>query len=335
MMSWENLQTELDSLLQTSNSLTEVLEQLYAQQKQVGVVDPDILRDIHASIPIFQHTHSHHFRLQLNPHRAKRGISLLENPNPVHIIPYKDGTPCFCCLENIRVQWPLERGFCVDVDEQALVFLPNIAPVFLNHFTVITPQHLPQRTDISLILKIAEKIPGYWVVQNGSQAGATNPWHFHLQAFKDTVPLSEYPVWHTWVLTPHIRLNKLDHPASIYRLDLPKNAPSAEIASHIVQEFEALDKNNRVNILALAEEKTIRLYIGLRNTTCIARYYKTGQPGYAEMSGVISTTVYDSFLEWKEQGWERFCVLMTDIRVPDALEKAFESLAESISKPLR
>ncbi len=332
MKSWSDFQEELEGRFADSQSLTEVLHYFYDHQCEADVVSSAIVKDICSAQKMWHPGRYHYFKLQFNPHRANRGLSEVENQSPKHIIPYKDGVPCFCCVDNIKIQWPKERGFSHLIHNQELVFLPNISPVFKHHFTVVTPNHIPQKTDIPLIIKTAVALPGFWVVQNGSQAGATNPWHFHLQAFNDDIPLAEYPIWHTWLHSKTVHIHKMDHPASVYRFDIadPSSEDAIQTVKKCVADFEALDPDNRVNIMAVSLPQGFRLYMGARNTRFKTDRYKTGQPGYAEMGGVISTISPNAFEEWKQKGWDFYAELMTDIRLSNELEEAFENNIKSL-----
>ena len=175
------------------------------------------------------------------------------------------------------------------------------------HFTIVTEDHRPQTMDVDLVLEVARALPGHWVIMNGPDAGATNPWHFHLQSFKADLPLSECA----------LRGKRVDHPASIYRFD------ESDFVKRKVEAYLAFGPETRVNILA----KDNAIYIVLRHTGCRTPLYKTGQPGYAEVGGTISTVTPEAHQQWREGGYGMYEKMMSDIAVPDALCRRFEALS--------
>jgi hypothetical protein len=86
--------------------------------------------------------------------------------------------PCFLCAANL----PLEQQGLAWGDE--FTFLCNPFPIVERHLTVVHREHRPQRIagQVGTMLDLAAALPGFFVVYNGPQCGASAPDHLHLQA---------------------------------------------------------------------------------------------------------------------------------------------------------
>ncbi|MGE4170655.1 MAG: DUF4922 domain-containing protein [Candidatus Margulisiibacteriota bacterium] len=310
MLSWEALQHNLEQTAHR-DGLEAALLALHDQQVEAGVVAQGLLEEIATFIPLGRDD-THHFLIQWNPTRKNRGVSPLPHPNPPHTIPFRGGMACFCCLPVIEHQWPKERGFSQKFGDQDLIFLPNIAPIFTQHFTVISPDHRPQDMDIALITDVAQALPGWWVIQNGPDAGATNPWHFHLQVFQGQLPLTRYTstpfrTQDDWVMS------QVDHPAGVVLAKASAPGISVKALVDFQNDFLAQKDSRRLNLLARALPTGIEVYFVLRDTTFKTDFYKTGQPGYAEVGGIISVIDEEGLARWKTEGYARYEAMMQAI----------------------
>jgi hypothetical protein len=86
--------------------------------------------------------------------------------------------PCFLCAENLP---PEEEG--VRFNEN-FTFYCNPYPVVDRHFTIASREHTAQRIrdQFGNMLDIAAALPGYFVIYNGPECGASAPDHLHFQA---------------------------------------------------------------------------------------------------------------------------------------------------------
>jgi hypothetical protein len=86
--------------------------------------------------------------------------------------------PCFLCDVNL----PPEQNGVAWGDEFAL--LCNPFPIVERHLTVVHREHRPQRIkgQVGPMLDLATALPGFFVIYNGPQCGASAPDHLHLQA---------------------------------------------------------------------------------------------------------------------------------------------------------
>ena len=86
--------------------------------------------------------------------------------------------PCFLCAANLP---PEQKGLAWG---DGFTLLCNPFPIVERHLTVVHRAHRPQRIEgqVGTMLDLAAALPGYFVVYNGPQCGASAPDHLHLQA---------------------------------------------------------------------------------------------------------------------------------------------------------
>lgn len=86
--------------------------------------------------------------------------------------------PCFLCAENLPAE---EEGLRFDDD---FTIYCNPYPIVDRHLTIACREHGPQRIAdrIGVMLDIAAALPGYFVIYNGPECGASAPDHMHFQA---------------------------------------------------------------------------------------------------------------------------------------------------------
>jgi hypothetical protein len=86
--------------------------------------------------------------------------------------------PCFLCAENLP---PEEEGVPFGQD---LMIYCNPFPIVDHHLTIAHRTHSPQRivNQFGNMLNLAAALPGYFVIYNGPECGASAPDHMHFQA---------------------------------------------------------------------------------------------------------------------------------------------------------
>ena len=86
--------------------------------------------------------------------------------------------PCFLCEENL---YPEQMGVAFGPSHALYC---NPFPVVQRHLTVVHRDHRPQRLEgqLTAMLELATALPGFFVVYNGPECGASAPDHAHLQA---------------------------------------------------------------------------------------------------------------------------------------------------------
>ncbi len=85
---------------------------------------------------------------------------------------------CFLCAENLPDP---EKGLVFD---PTFVITCNPFPILDNHLSIVLREHTPQRIKghFLTMLELALRLPGYVVLYNGPECGASAPDHMHFQA---------------------------------------------------------------------------------------------------------------------------------------------------------
>ncbi|MBK9090088.1 MAG: DUF4922 domain-containing protein [Holophagales bacterium] len=94
--------------------------------------------------------------------------------------------PCFLCAANLP---PEQKGLAWG---DGFTFLCNPFPIVERHLTVVHREHRPQQIagQVGTMLDLAAALPGFFVIYNGPQCGASAPDHLHLQAgSRDGLPI--------------------------------------------------------------------------------------------------------------------------------------------------
>jgi len=86
--------------------------------------------------------------------------------------------PCFLCAANLP---PEEEGMRFGND---FTIYCNPFPIVERHLTIAHRAHIPQRiaNQFETMLELAAVLPGYFVIYNGPECGASAPDHMHFQA---------------------------------------------------------------------------------------------------------------------------------------------------------
>src|SRR5579884_2529773 len=86
--------------------------------------------------------------------------------------------PCFLCAANLP---PEDKG--LEFNSEFTIYC-NPFPILEHHLTIVHRDHRPQRIadQIANIVAVADALPGYFVIYNGPQCGASAPDHMHFQA---------------------------------------------------------------------------------------------------------------------------------------------------------
>jgi hypothetical protein len=95
--------------------------------------------------------------------------------------------PCFLCAENLD---PEQKGIAFGAD---FTLYGNPFPIVERHLTIVHREHRPQLIDgqFGRMLDLAKALPGYFVIYNGPECGASAPDHLHFQAgLRDLFPIA-------------------------------------------------------------------------------------------------------------------------------------------------
>lgn len=109
--------------------------------------------------------------VQFNPERIKSTSAEVDQESVAN-------RKCFLCVENLPEE---QKGILF---QDKFLLLCNPFPIFTEHFTISSLKHEPQRIDYHLeeLLELTKLLaPGYTLVYNGPECGASAPDHLHFQ----------------------------------------------------------------------------------------------------------------------------------------------------------
>ncbi|MFC1617395.1 DUF4922 domain-containing protein, partial [Candidatus Margulisiibacteriota bacterium] len=236
-----------------------------------------------------------------------------------------------CCEPNIKVQWPKERGFRFALYKKNYIFYANPAPMFPMHFTMVSEKHRPMEMDVALVSKMMDKLPGLWIGQNGPKAGASNPWHFHIQVMKTEFPASKTKAKTTYekVFSDKERLiiEELALPMPVYRFRFQKLTPKIiAFITSLKDKYLKMDPKNQITMAGTKriDEKGnagFELYLTLKNTDYKAKEYKIGYP---EPLGFFCTPYKKRLGPWLQNGEKKYYEVFEKVRISDGLHDKFK-----------
>jgi hypothetical protein len=189
------------------------------------------------------------FRFRWLPHRDLRGdpaaleeIGILD-PRRDRAALFHDprdpqGRHCFLCPGNVRICHPAEELVPLNAGGRRWWAGVNFAWLTRHHFTVMADEHVDQVYDSSVVdamVDLHRRTGGaFRVLFNPPDAGATIPWHLHLQMTSVTFPIE--------ALDPG---SEDRYPTRVWRF-----APGSEaLADRRVAEWLDADPGHRANLL--------------------------------------------------------------------------------------
>jgi hypothetical protein len=186
--------------------LASVLDRVWQDQDRVGFLLPASdeieVRQVEDAISgvLFRFRWLPHRELRSNlPELEARGIVSTDRGGTELFRDPRDppGRYCFLCARNIRVSNPKEELVPLRLAGREFYAGANFAWIAEGHFTVMTADHRDQGlTDQTLaaMLDLHGQADGeYRVIYNAPHAGATIPWHLHLQTSRERFPVEDLP----------------------------------------------------------------------------------------------------------------------------------------------
>jgi glycosyltransferase involved in cell wall biosynthesis len=234
---------------------------------------------------------SYNVCLQFNPQRAISSGAAVDAESI-------KSRPCFLCKDNLPGE---QKGILY---RNQYLILCNPAPIFKNHFTIVTLEHKPQEItkSINWLLRLsADMSPTFAVFYNGPACGASAPDHLHFQAIPvDALAflseLKELPVLKEISSVRYSTGKNYDRSVIILE---SKNAN--ELTKQflrllkITQKILATNDEPLVNVICTGTGDCWRLFIFLRQKHRPDAYFAEGEnaifisPGAIDMAGVIIT----------------------------------------------
>lgn len=212
--------------------------------------------------------------------------------------------PCFLCAGN------LPGGQQGILYRKNYLILCNPAPIFDQHFTIVSLWHQPQEISASLtsLMQMAADLsPAYTVFYNGPACGASAPNHLHFQM----IPISALPYLQTLKTASlvkeisSVRFYKKDNlDRCVVILESKDRAALTEQFGrfvNVIRERDAAGNEPLMNIFCILENGAWRLVIFLRQKHRPDDYFAAGNkrvfvsPGAIDMAGVLITPHLDDF----------------------------------------
>ncbi len=186
--------------------LASVLDRVWRDQGRVGFLLPASdeievrqVQDAISGVP-FRFRWLPHRELRSNlPELEARGIVSTDRGGTELFRDPRDppGRFCFLCARNIRVSNPKEELVPLRLAGRDFYAGANFAWIAQGHFTVMSAEHRDQEfTDgtLAAMLDLHAQADGeYRVIYNAPHAGATIPWHLHLQTSRERFPVEDLP----------------------------------------------------------------------------------------------------------------------------------------------
>ena len=190
---------------------------------------------------------------------------------------------CFLCAENLPDP---EKGLAFD---QKFVIVCNPFPILKNHLSIVLREHTPQRIEghFLTMLELSAQLPGYVILYNGPECGASAPDHMHFQAcLFDDIPLIKDLDSASGGVIP-------GYPRSTFVL---KDSNKVRLGQRFSELFAALEVHNQDRV-----EPMINLVAFRRDGECIVvvfprsmhrpQVFHTGEltwtPGAIDLCGVV------------------------------------------------
>jgi hypothetical protein len=278
-------------------SLPAICRDLYRRQKGTWPVFADACRDLKSIRTRQLSCGKYSITLQYNPARAVSGGAAVDRESIKK-------RPCFLCRKNLP---PGQQGILYRDD---FLILCNPAPIFKQHFTMVTLRHRPQNivTSLHQLLQLsADAAPAYIVFYNGPACGASAPDHAHFQM----IPSIALPFLKELNKLPLIKVIssvRITGGCQFDRAVIVMESGNADalkkqcmLLLNVTRQILARSDEPPVNVICAFTGKTWRLTIFFRRKHRPDAYFAAGShnifisPGAIDMAGVIITPRLSDF----------------------------------------
>ena len=272
-------------------ALSGLCKTLYHSQKRVWPEFADACRDLAGIRKRQLSCGNYTITLQYNPARAASGGALVDKESIKK-------RPCFLCRKNLP---PGQQGILY---RDECLILCNPAPIFKQHFTVVSLRHRPQNIVSSLhrLLQLsADAAPDYIVFYNGPACGASAPDHSHFQM----IPSNALPFLNELnklTMTKVVSSVRITAGSQFNRAVIVMESGNADDLKkqfihllNIVRQVLAKRDEPPVNVICAFTGNVWRLTIFLRRKHRPDAYFAEGNqnifisPGAIDMAGVVIT----------------------------------------------
>lgn len=283
--------------------LTYALLALYRQQVDCGFVLADPLRSEGQEEKHFFDEHCGvEFRLLWNPSRElRKNHELLKEREVVAkcidesklINKDKNGKACYLCKENIALQNPAEILFPTKLAGEKYFAGANFAYITNNHFTIMNSSHRPQQYHKQVLAVLDDFVlqtDGYFRAIFNGLAGASIPWHEHLQATTEKFPIEDIKIKNSDVLRDdgHIRASIPFYYISVGVVEGASRAKVEDAIDRAIQKWHSFNKEYHTeNVISTMTDGRFRIFLILRDTRRLAGTGKAGAMAAFECGGNI------------------------------------------------
>jgi len=161
---------EIENLI-SQNNYTAAAEHLFASQLHSWELlqkNYDALKNVQTKSFWFD---GFKINVQFNPERMKSTAAEVDEMSIAN-------RKCFLCIDNLPEE---QKGILLN---NKFLLLCNPYPIFPKHFTISSLMHEPQKINENIedLLELTKLLaPGYTLVYNGPECGASAPDHLHFQ----------------------------------------------------------------------------------------------------------------------------------------------------------
>jgi hypothetical protein len=276
---------------------------LYRQQVNCGFVLADPLNPEAKEIRRFSDQKSGvEFCLMWNPDRElRRNHSLLIRRGVVaeHVDVSKlinksgDGKPCHLCQENIALQNPAEVLLSIQLAGEQYYAGANFAYITNNHFTIMSSEHRPQRYSRRVLVALSdfvEQTDGRFRAIFNGLAGASIPWHEHMQVTTEKFPIEDILMEDASVVhrKGDVRVSQPFYYVPVWIVEGAAANRVQDAVHRIVEEWHSLDSiHHTENIISTKKDNQFSTFLILRDTRRLAGAGKVGAMASFECGGRI------------------------------------------------
>ena len=274
------------------SGLVSDVDQLLAEQAQTWPALARGLEGLRASETRVERVYGRDVLVRHIPHRIKSTTAAVDAASISR-------RPCFLCPANLD---PQEKGIALDSEFTAYC---NPFPILERHLTIVHVEHRPQQIAgyAQALLRIAEALPGSFVIYNGPECGASAPDHLHFQ----TCSRALFPIGDDLrALVPHPAFGRPFPLGESYlpRTFVLRGRGATALAAQVELLLEALRIVTRkqteamVNIAAFVESGVLQVLVFPR-AKHRPRVFESGQltvsPATIDLCGVFVAPVKEHF----------------------------------------
>ena len=276
---------------------------LYRQQVDSGFVLADPLGAEGKEQKVFEDPSCDvSFQLLWNPDRElrknhalliERGVIAKDVDKTQLVNKDAGGRPCYLCKENIALQNPGEVLFPVQLAGEEYNLGANFAYISNNHFTLMCSEHRPQayaRHVLDVLCDFVDQTAGHFRGIYNGMAGASIPWHEHLQVTDVPFPVEQIRI------APHdvvrddgtVRVSRPFYYTSAWVIEGAEPGCVCEAADRVITEWHRLNEEHHTeNVIAAKTDGKIRIFVFPRDTRRLGGQGKFGDMASFECGGSI------------------------------------------------